>query len=176
MKVPRGTICSGGTGEVHPRALRRRSRRCADSSTIKRSSSSGLLVVVVVNFGYSQIELDDALGPSSLPSSSIWCQRATPPDVPPSRRPMCHHTRVAIRQLLQGAACPQPHNATPHAAANVASPVKSAAPRAAVRCAGQACRICCRGGRGGSPRAGGWLPLLVSFTACLENCEAFPRW
>ena len=33
-----------------------------------------------------------ALGPSSLPSSSIWCQRATPPGVPPSRRPMCHHT------------------------------------------------------------------------------------
>jgi len=24
--------------------------------------------LVVVNFGYSQIELDDALGPSSLPS------------------------------------------------------------------------------------------------------------
>ena len=48
--------------------------------------------LVVVNFGCSQIELDDALGPSSLPSSSIWCQRATPPDVPPSRRPMCHHT------------------------------------------------------------------------------------
>ena len=48
--------------------------------------------LVVVNFGYYQIELDDALGPSSLPSSSIWCQRATPPDVPPSRRQMCHHT------------------------------------------------------------------------------------
>eukprot|EP00964_Phaeocystis_antarctica_P119745 scaffold83485_cov63-Phaeocystis_antarctica.AAC.1 len=101
-----------------------------------------------------------------MPALNAARRAALPPsDVPPHAD--------AIRQLLQGAACPQPHNATPHAAANVASPVKSAAPRAAVRCAGQACRICCRGGRGGSPRAGGWLPLLVSFTACLKSGRLF---
>ena len=43
VKVPHGTICSGGTGEVHRHALPRRSLpQCAGSSaTIKRSSSSG---------------------------------------------------------------------------------------------------------------------------------------
>ena len=86
-----------------------------------------------------------ALGPSSLPSSSIWCQRATPPGVPPSRRPMCHHT--------PGRHSPVATTPPASPAADV-SPVWSAAPRAAVRCAGRACRICCRGGRSESKTNG----------------------
>ena len=43
VKVPHGTICSGGTGEVHRHALPRRPlpRYAGSSTTIKRSSSSG---------------------------------------------------------------------------------------------------------------------------------------
>ena len=75
-----------------------------------------------------------------MPALNATRRAALPPsDVPP-------HAGSPFASCHKAPPAPQPHNATPPAAANVASPVKSAAPRAAVRCAGRVCRICCREG------------------------------
>tara|TARA_B100000768_G_C11161607_1_gene324803 strand:- start:377 stop:604 length:228 start_codon:yes stop_codon:yes gene_type:complete len=71
VKVPHGTICSGGTGEVHRHSLLIDDPSPGQAPQPPSSDLAPVARLVVVNFGYSQIELDDALEPSSLPSSFI---------------------------------------------------------------------------------------------------------
>lgn len=129
------------------------------STTIKRSSSSGptrrrqLWILPDRTRRCSRTVLA-ALVVHLMPALNATRRAALPPsDVPPHA----------------GSPFARCHNNT-RRAADDASPVQSAAPRAAVRCAGRACRICCRGGRWESKgRAGCFLfpPLCL----CLGNWD-----
>ena len=130
VKVPHGTICSGGTGEVHRHALPRRPlpRYAGSSTTIKRSSSSGptrrrqLWILPDRTRRCSRTVLA-ALVVHLMPALNATRRAALPPsDVPPhagSPFDSCRKAPAAHNRTTQRHPPPltlrRPYRALPHA-------------------------------------------------------------
>ena len=132
--------------------------------------------------------------PSSGPAPVAYSSSSSTLDTPRSNSTRTFLAALVVhlvpaRNATQSAALPPsdvpPHAGSPFArchnntrrAADDASPVQSAAPRAAVRCAGRACRICCRGGRWESKgRAASERGLAASCFGKLGSGRLSPRW